>query len=285
MDSALVGIVAYEPSQPLVALCRQLVEAGLEVVIVDNASGPVAQSVLAQAASAGARIMPLTQNLGVSGGLAALLKEAAGHEWLFTFDQDSRVERELLDSLLASPARQWDDVALIAPVVVDDASGLVQQGDPAREAAYDVERTITSGSLCRVSALLEVGGFREDLFIDYVDFELCLRLRAAGCRIVVEPTASLRHSIGAGTTHGVGRVAVRTSNHGADRQYYKYRNFLLLLRSGLLGQQTRWVLRSALALAWGPVKVVLFEHDKVAKLTAIVHGIAHGLRGRGGPRR
>jgi rhamnosyltransferase len=224
-------------------------------------------------------------NTGISGALAALLDAAEGDDWLLTLDQDSRLPDDFVHLLVGSAAAADPRVAVVGPVVRDEQTGVVLQGDPAASTTYDVLGVITSGSLCRTSALREIGGVRADLFIDYVDWDLCLRLRAAGWRVAVEPSAVLLHSLGATRTHTVaGSIGVRASHHSADRQYYKYRNFLLLVRAGTLRGVPRWASRQAAALVWGPLKIVLLEHDRGAKLRAIAVGVRDGLRGRGGPR-
>jgi GT2 family glycosyltransferase len=131
-----------------------------------------------------------------------------------------------------------------------------------------------------------VGGFRTDLVIDFVDWDLCVRLRGAGWQIAIEPAAVLEHTIGRATTHHVPLLGeVTTSNHNADRQYYKYRNYLLLARSGELAHDPGWSARTALGLGLGVAKVLAFESDKKSKLTAIAAGVRDGVAGRGGARR
>jgi GT2 family glycosyltransferase len=170
---------------------------------------------------------------------------------------------------------------------VDASGGLDQDAEASgRKDWYVTERALTSGSLCQVDTLRGVGGFRTDLVIDFVDWDLCLRLHKAGWRIAIEPTAVLEHSIGRATTHRVPLVGeVTTSNHAADRQYYKYRNYFLLARSGELVHDPKWSARTAFGLGLGIGKVLAFEDDKRAKLGAIAAGVRDGVVGRGGTRR
>lgn len=281
--SLSVGVVSYNPPESLADLCNSLVAQGCRVRVVDNGS-TTGVAVLTSCERAGAEVVRLGSNTGVSGALAALIAAAEGDEWLLTLDQDSRVSDGFVRLLAGSAAAAEPRVAVVGPVVRDELTGDPIQGDAAATAAYDVVGVITSGSLCRTSALREVGGVRTDLFIDYVDWDLCLRLRAAGWRVVVEPAVVLLHSLGATRTHQVAGVGVRATHHSADRQYYKYRNFILLARAGTLRGVPRWALRQAAALAWGPLKIVVLEHDRITKLRAIVGGVRDGLRGRGGPR-
>ena len=281
--SLRAGVVSFQPPESLVSLCSSLVAQGCHVSVVDNGSSSGAE-VLAACERAGADVVRLGRNAGVSGALSALVDMVTDEEWLLTFDQDSAVTDDFVTRLTSSPAVADPRVAVVGPMVRDERSGVLLQGDAAATAVYDVLGVITSGSLCRTRALHQVG-VRSDLFIDYVDWDLCLRLRAAGWRVVVEPSAVMLHSIGAARTHRVaGGLKVRASHHSADRQYYRYRNFLLLARAGTLRAEPRWALRHAAALTWGPLKIAILERDRGAKLRAIATGVRDGLRGRGGPR-
>lgn len=277
-------VVTFGPGDDTVDLVRTLVAAGCRTLVVDNGSTG-ADGVLERCAEVGGEQRRLDRNRGVAAALNAALGElGADTEWLLTFDQDSSIDSDYVMRLSRSAAGADRDIAIVAPVVLDARTGRVLQGDPTARTPKEVPRVITSGAMCRVAALSAVGGLRDDLFIDYVDFDVCLRLRSAGWRIQVDPRVTLSHSIGRGAECRIGGVMIRTSNHAADRQYYKYRNFLLLLRAGTLRGDRRWAARSAASLAWTPVRVALLEDDRRAKLRAVAHGVRDGLRGRGGPR-
>lgn len=276
-------VVTYGPGPAAVDLVRRLVGAGCRTLVVDN--GTPDPRVVDECAEAGAEVHRLGSNRGVASAVNVGLAVVSGtEEWLFTFDQDSVVGEGYVDALVAAAAAASSGTAVVAPVVRDRATGRVLQGDPSWDGSRDVPRVITSGALCRVAALDSVGGLRDDLFIDYVDFDLCLRLRTAGWRVRVDPAAVLEHSIGQGSEHRVAGLRLRTSNHAADRQYYKYRNYLLLARAGTLRADPSWAARSAVALVWTALRMLLLEEDRTAKLRAVVAGVRDGVRGRGGPR-
>jgi rhamnosyltransferase len=285
MPTVAAGIVAFNPQQGLTLLVAQLVGRDCPVLVHDNGS-TCGLDVLADCEGLGATIVRAGGNSGIAGGLAALLDRATGsYEWLLTFDQDSLIEDGYVDGIMASATLADPKVAIVAPRVVETASGATVQGPAQDGRPREVARVISSGALCRVAALNAIGGFREDLFIDYVDYDLCLRLRAAGWKVVIEPKAVLHHTIGAQTSHRLlGILPVETSNHSADRQYYKYRNYLLLARDRTLLGDPRSAVLDAGALLWGPLKILLFENDRGAKLRAIGHGVADGIARRTGVR-
>ncbi len=278
------AIVSYNPAPSLLRLVTELVGADIPVEVVDNASTS-GVDILEECAAVGATLTLLETNTGVAGALGHALDNTTA-DWLLTFDQDSALTAHSLDQLLGSAATSNERVAMVAPVVRDEATARPLQGDPGRRHWYETDRAITSGSLCRVAALKQVGGFRADLVIDFVDWDLCLRIREAGWQVAIEPTAVLEHSIGNATSHRVPFLGeVTTSNHNADRQYYKYRNYLLLARTGGLAKDPRWSVRTAFGLVLGVGKVIAFESDKAAKVASIATGLRDGVAGRAGTRR
>ena len=278
------AIVAYDPGPALADLCRALRAADLPVHVIDNGSTQGIDR-LDEAESLGATVTRLGVNSGVAGALTVALDAAAADDWLLTLDQDSRLLADTAGILARSSAVLDPRVAIVAPLIHDeDGAGLVQ-GDAEAGSWYLTDKVLTSGALCLVAALRDVGGYRRELFIDLVDWDLCFRLRASGWSIAIEPAAGLLHSIGHATRHHVPVLGdVVTTNHSADRQYYKVRNFLLLAREGTFGAEPGWAARTWLGLLFGAGKVVAFESDKRAKLRAMVRGVADGLAGRGGPR-
>jgi rhamnosyltransferase len=274
-----VVIVAHNPGERLAQLCQILCR-DAPVLVIDNASASGGE-VLRSCASLGAEILHLANNVGVAGGLAEGLTYFHDHEWIATFDQDSVVESGFLLALASTADTSDESVAMIGPTIVDAESGVAVQPAPLGDARF----LITSGALCRVRALKDVGGFRPELFIDLVDHDVCLRLRRRGWRLRIAGEVVMRHSIGDPRDHHViGRLSVRSSHHTADRQYYKYRNFVLLLRDGTAATDKAWAARVGLALAWGPIKMVLFEEDKISKVRSALAGVHDGIRGITGSR-
>lgn len=280
----LAVVVTFNPGPLLPRLCADLIEAGIAVLVVDNASVE-GQEALEASDAAGADVLRLPDNRGVSGALNVGLARAGGAAWLLTFDQDSVIGPGFVQGLLESAPVRDPRAAVVAPRIVDAASGTVLQGGNHTQPVA-ARMVITSGALCRVAGLTSVNGFRDDLFIDHVDHDICLRLRRGGWQIWTTPDAVMKHSIGAmRASQVVPGLAVRNLHHSADRAYYKYRNYLLLVRSGTAGADPRWALRTGLALAWGPIKVLFFETDRRAKFAATGAGLLDGMRGRGGRRR
>ena len=52
------------------------------------------------------------------------------------------------------------------------------------EDVIEVDKCITSASLVPVSAWNDVGGFNEELFIDFVDHDFCAKLKEHGLSLI-----------------------------------------------------------------------------------------------------
>ena len=109
--------------------------------------------------------------------------------------------------------------------------------------AHQQEPDWVSGSclMIRRECLEAVGGFDEGFFLYEEDADLCRRVRAAGWRVLFEPSAEVAHQLGRSMARHAGRA--RLEYHRSHLRYYRKHNgagALVLLR-GLL------VARGALA--------------------------------------
>ena len=90
---------------------------------------------------------------------------------------------------------------------------------------------IASGSLVHREVFDAIGGMREDLFIDYVDWEFCLRARAkGGFQTYITGDAVLEHARGLRTGKKVFGFVVHPPGYSAFRYGYIFRNRARMLR-------------------------------------------------------
>jgi rhamnosyltransferase len=284
--------------QHLESLRRQSQELD-EIVVVDNASTDETLHFLASECTE-VTVLHLPANGGVGGGLAAGLAYAAlekKYDWVWIFDQDSVPAPNALERLL-SGLQHLDDAeettAILAPVCVNPETGMTYPAlswrgsrfvtipvSPTQPVTF-VDMVISSGSLMRREAIVEVGLPRKDFFIDFVDYEHCLRLRRHGFRIAVVRDSMLEHAIGAPTTLNILGRDKSWADHAPWREYYMARNEVF----------TIWQYRSELAtkafvlyrLARHALGILLFGKRKVKCFRMIWTGILDGQAGRLGIR-
>lgn len=147
-------------------------------------------------------------------------------DWLITFDQDSVADAGMISRMreFANSSECNGSIAIIAPSVneIDRSMGV-----KSRYYTY-YDRVIQSGAMHRLAAIEKIGPYNEDLFIDEVDYEYCVRCRMQGYHIVKLDHALLMHNR---LDDGVERKLVngkmiRINKYSPMRYYYRYRNAL-----------------------------------------------------------
>lgn len=280
-------MVVYNPDSTLEQNINALMNEVGRLVVVDNCSEPSDRSrIAALAAACNFEVIWNKENIGLAAGLntgirCALVNEQ--YQWIATFDQDSRVfpgfGAAMLSTQAACPFR--DKVALIAPHHVP--SPKVGNETPSRDGLQFQEITVAlqSGSLFNRSAFKDVGLFDEAFFIDYVDFEFCLRLRKRGFRLIEATGAPIYHRVGTPTRHRFLGITCTVFNHSPLRRYYAARNRLCVYKRYALSDP-RWIGHDIWSWFKEIVKMVLFESNRWEKLAFAARGGWDALRGRGG---
>jgi rhamnosyltransferase len=279
-------VVTFQPDALVCENLQKLHAQVARLVVIDNgsAAGQLQQLYEAQA-RIGFELIANDQNLGIATALnqGVRFALAAGAPWLLLSDQDSQVTDDFVRRMLTCfrQCAAANRPAILVPRYVDQRFGSVLV--PPGGGADGLEAATTSGSLLPAHIFAEAGLFWDDLFIDGVDYEYSLRVRALGYQIHECPEAILLHSPGTPTYHRLPGLQkkVQTANYSPTRRYYQERNKILVARRYwprfapfLLGQ----FVISAKDLA----KIVLFEDRKGEKLQYFFRGIADGVRGRAG---
>lgn len=261
-----------------------------EIVIVDNGSSPdVLGGIQAAAAGSGAKLICLGTNRGIAHALNVGLEHARRHDcpWLATFDQDSLARENMLEEMLqvARHSPYAERIGIITPVHVylplgfNLAPVICEREGPAWRVLYT---SMTSGNLLAVGAATAVGGFDDSLFLDYVDHELCLRLRRHGYHVLEASGVQLAHCLGNLSVHHLGRRVIGVTHHSAARRYYMSRNRCILW-ARYARSEGPWVWRDMQAFAKELLRIVLYERHRGAKLRMIVRGAIDAMRGVRGP--
>ena len=269
MEIAAV-VVLYHPSETVLANVgsyRSQVDAVIAVDNSENADTYIA----AQLESRGATYVPMGGNRGIAAALNEGCRRARdlGFDWVLTLDQDSTVTPGMvlnLSECVEPEQPSAGDIAIVAPVW-QQVGGLPVATDCG---CADLEVAMTSGSLTRLSALEELGGFREDLFIDRVDNEFCLRARRHGWRIVQRKDAVLLHRMG-DLRQVTFPVRCWVSDYSPLRRYYMVRNLLEVRRE--FGHEFPRVMALERAYWWRElVKIMLAEPRRLEKAKMMLRG-------------
>jgi rhamnosyltransferase len=284
-------VVAYHPDAALAARLSRIAPQVGAIVIVDNGSSDAEVRMLHDIAADPKIHLTLNrQNLGVARALNLGVRCAGslGYTLALLLDQDTSVEADMVHTLVgiyrSFPDR--DRLAVIGSNYQDvNRPSPEPNGPESTDAAWDeAESVITSGSLLPLAAHADIGPFREEFFIDFVDTDYCFRARAKGYQVIKSRKHLMSHAVGALHESRFLWFKRWTYNHSPDRRYYIARNNTVLIREyGQLGR-LRWLLKSLHRCFRLCKRVVLYEKTRTRKIAAIAEGWRDGVTGKMGPR-
>jgi rhamnosyltransferase len=279
-NSVCAVVVTFHPSPDLATNLDLLSRQVDHIVVVDNGSRVETLSPLdSLKEQLCCTILRNATNLGIAAALNQGCHFAVEHDfaWIVTFDQDSTVTENFIQTLLVD-ATSAKDLGMISPRYVDRDSSKVMPLP--KTSSGRLITTLTSGSLFRTETYLNAGPFNESLFIDCVDIEYCLRLRSMELSIVESEYAVLLHSLGKTTFHKILGKNLPTTNHSPFRRYYITRNSLYV--SFKYPGETSWIRHNRLATLTDVLKILFFEKQKLTKFRFMLKGIVDCLLGRMG---
>jgi len=167
-------------------------------------------------------------------------------------------------------------VAIISPRIVD--VNYPAKKDYGDSDFIELTSAITSGCLNNVNILNSCNGFDSRMFIDYVDHEICLRLKTKGYKILLIPTAILYQEVGQISSHDVCGLKIPTTNHSPFRRYFLFRNKIYVFKKYFL-KFPGWCIRDFGGLFKAMTKILLLEKNKKENFKYIKRGIYDGIRG------
>nr|WP_315149747.1 glycosyltransferase family 2 protein [uncultured Flavobacterium sp.] len=272
MKKILGVVITFNPDLPLLKKnIASFIEEVDSVIIVDNGSQSIAE--LHCLESDALKVLSNPSNLGIANGLnqALLYAQEKHFDFILTMDQDSYFENPTITDLLLG--FQSDTTAIVCPSLKDMNSHHV---DTVSEEYAEIFTTITSGCLCKVSILALVGGFDSKMFIDYVDFELCLRLQKKGFKIFRSQASVLCHHLGESKRYLFFGIPIISTNHSPLRRFYYARNTIYIYKKYFFTFPV-FVLRDVLSFVKTILIILFFEKQKGAKIKMLIKGIWHGL--------
>ena len=198
------------------------------------------------------------------------LAQKQGYTHLLTMDQDSCFDPNHFQNYLNIVQQSnIDPIAAFGP-------GLNLTNN-FEENIQEVPCVITSGAIYPINILIDLHLFNEELAIDVVDIEYCVRSRNKGYKIVQINSIHLQHKIGNIQKHWTGLIF---NPYPAQRTYYYIRNTLWLWKhfpDVAQKQERRNFIRYK--IIYRTLKIG-FESDAFQKLLAIYTAIWHVYTGR-----
>jgi rhamnosyltransferase len=285
-EATCVIVVAFGPDVRLSERLATIALHAREIVVIDNGSGPDFSAILENArSSAEVTLISNSENRGVAAALNQGVEFALsrGFEWALLLDQDSRVLPALLDGAQKA-YDEFPDPNKIAVIGADHDNPFhykKRKRYPTAGAYREMRTVITSGSFISLPVFKQIGAFREELFIDSVDDDYCMRARRLGFAVIEATAFGISHKIGAPKIVRFLGKSRSTSNHAPMRRYYMARNRLVLAATYLV-RDPAWAFLLAKSLLREMLFVAIFEEQKREKLRATWLGIYDAVIGRMG---
>jgi rhamnosyltransferase len=227
-------------------------------------------------------------NIGLASALnIGLLKaKKQGAKMFALFDQDTIIPDDFSQNMLqgVNAYKEKKPAALFSPLFFNEVTG--DYGSVInfkllrliRSSPFNLKRVIyphyviTSGSLIPISALDDVGLMREELFIDFIDIDWCLRARSKGYEIISFPQVEIKHHLG---DSSVSFMNTNYPIHSPLRMYYYFRNAMYLYRLSEIDWNWRLVDASRNLLRF--LFYMLFVKNRCTYFKYIIKGYYHGL--------
>lgn len=272
-------VVTYNPDVTAVMATLESVSVQVETLFVIDNSDRTHDLAVQVARLANVQFVDNHGNQGIAHALnvALELSAQASLNLLLTLDQDSLLPAGYVSQLVRLLDARHDR-SVIAIAGGEYLTAGVREGGPVVPSDGEVDFLITSGNLLDVDLVSKAGGFRTEFFIDYVDMDLCFRLRKRGLKVIQHPSLTFRHRVGDSQWSKIGNVSFVASHHSAFRRYYMTRNRLVFFKDNL-SFATGFVLTDVYGLFKDTVKVVLVEDGKLSKLKAAALGLKDALLG------
>ncbi|WP_036609250.1 glycosyltransferase family 2 protein [Oribacterium sp. P6A1] len=273
----LAGIVLFNPDIERLKLNIGAIFPQVDgIVCVDNGSAnlPEVKAALPDTVV----YLENAKNKGIAAALNQILAYATenGYEWFITLDQDSVCE----DGLVAAYRKNIDlQHAAILTCKIIDRNFDAKPKYEAEKKAVQIDQCITSASFCKTKVLNLVGGFDEKMFIDSVDFDICLNLRAHGYKIYRIPYVGLLHEVGHGrNVNFLGKQKI-IYNQSVLRNYYIARNHVYMAKKY---PQVYSMTKVRMKEIESRLLILLYESNKMAKLKARRKGLRDGMNNKMG---
>lgn len=220
------------------------------------------------------------ENLGIAASLnkGIAIAKVNGFSWILILDDDSLVKSNLVEKLInaVNNIKLKKNIGIIGMAWVETNS-VVKLNNSRQGILFSEKRgIITSGSFFSLDTYYKVGPFREEFYIDSVDYDYCLRARAMKFAVIELNEVGFEHSLGYHTESNIFGFNIVLNNYKAFRIYYSFRNSTVLALEHLRNDPlySFAVLKGNLINMF---KILLFEKDKSIKMTHILMGLRDAL--------
>lgn len=226
----------------------------------------------------------ILKNIGLMAAINECIKQAIlkGYTRCIYFDQDSNINEHLINALFKSyDCLKELDNRLFAvgplPVTHQKKPYPIRVIDREFEHYFKATEIITSGMVFYLQDVVDIGGFRDDFYIDWGDFELCWRALKNGKHIYVDSNIQMSHEVGVNYIKILNRILPISS---PLRNYYQTRNITYVLLHKLTPKNRCLAIYFFIRRMLNVFINIIFIAPRYKRLKFSFKGYLDGVRGR-----
>ena len=241
------------------------------IVLVDNSSFS-SQELFKEIIDDKLVYIPLYENFGIATALNKGMEVCIEQhcEWVLNLDQDSTFYNDIIEIY-----RRYIDLNITTNIIGLCPQYFTFQHNPKlNESSIRVKKNIQSGIIFNSENYIKLGPFRDDYFIDYVDYEYCLRAEKQGYIFMRCNSAALIHNKDES-------IFDKNFKYYREIKFLKYKHHYIYLSE----TRTYYVFRNGLdvfftykklsilkSLLTRILKCMFFEKNKKGQINAMYNG-------------
>lgn len=259
-------VILYEPDNTFIENINSYISFVKKLYIIDNSSKELNSDLLNDEK---VEYIFNNENQGISKSLnkATRLAINSKYEYLLTMDQDSAFIN-FSSFLKCLSTINFQNIAMVS---ANPSYNIENMIDGCRY--KNVIRSITSGSILNLNLFDFIGGFDENLFIDEVDFDYCLKAKILKYDILLFENIYLEHNYGT-KIENIDKYRVQ---YPPIRIYYMTRNRLYMASKYGKEFPNYYDFKNSLyeVIYKRIFRIFKYEDNKIKKIMAIFKGLWH----------
>ena len=273
-------VILYYPGKYLGENLQSVAEQVEKIILVNNSKEEMMNGTDIDFYNEKIECINLHKNLGIASALniAAEIAIKQDFNYLLTLDQDSTLAPDFIKNYY-----HYINVAVNIKIGMLAPNYLYKNFSDNRKENlnHPVLLSMTSGSLLNLDAYKKTGPFMDELFIDYVDFEYCLRLRKKGFAITKVYNANIYHNLGSIQGRKFLFRKISITDHSPLRLFYRTRNRFFVYKAYFTDFPV-FVMKDLIVFLNELLKILLYEKNKIEKYKWIFKGFTHFLQNKMG---
>ena len=230
--------------------------------------------------------IPLKINMGIASAQNIGIKYYVekNYDFILFCDQDSSAQKNIVSELLHDYIKLKEvgkNIGLIGPLPINKKTNkpyhnkrkIIGHCSIENNLFIECQSIISSFSLVPVLLFKQIGMYKEELFIDFVDNEWCFRLKKIkNLSAYISTRLINQHELGKSKKFLVFNISISSP----FRIYFQFRNYLWLRKIQYIPSQ--WKNQTFQKLLLKLVYYILIPSNRMAYMRRIFNGIRDGFR-------